>query len=116
MTKVKITRGDTAGLKVTVTNKVTGVIFNLTGYTMRLTVKKSPSQPDSEALIGPVTCTIDTPASGIGIANLSTSDTDVEGGVWWYDVQISDGTNNYTVQEPIKDFTVIDDITKINTV
>lgn len=112
MNEIKISRGDTDSYQVLVANRNTGDVFDLTGYTMRLTVKVNPNQSDDDAVMGPLTATIDTPASGIGVFTFTESGTDIVEGKYYYDVQISNGTNVHTVVPTSKSFTVLPDTTK----
>ena len=106
--KITMYRGDTNAITVAVTNE-DGTAFDLTGYTMRLTVKDKSADPDTEALIQK-TGVIADPVTGIGIINLETSDTDLDIKEFIYDVQITSTTTNYTVIKDI--FEIINDVTK----
>ena len=109
MSRISITKGDTYNFTVTVKDS-NGVIFDLTGYNMVLTVKDDISVADSAAVITSM-ATIASPTSGIGAFTLTPSDTDVTVGSYSYDIQISDGANNvYTIIK--KDiFNITDQVT-----
>ena len=104
-------RGDTNTITVTVTDSE-GSAFDLTDYTARLTVKKNANDTDSEAIIGPLTATIDSPTTGVCVFSISKDDSSVKAKTYIYDVQITSATKNYTI---IKDnFIIVDDVTRIN--
>jgi len=89
---------DTYKFSVTVKDS-SGVVFNLTGYSMFFTAKSNPLLDDVDAEISSQAVITD-PTSGKGEFTLTPDDTDVaisnEG--YDYDVQISDGADNvYTV-------------------
>ena len=108
--ELSVYRGDTASITVTIVDS-DGAAFDLTGYTTKLTVKNSADDNDAHAVIGPITATVATPASGIGIFALSITDTDVVVKEYVYDVQINDGsTDKKTVTK--RTFTVTQDVTK----
>lgn len=109
--EISVTRGDTRTITVTVTDS-DSVIFNLTGYTMKMSVKKNKDDPDSEAIFTS-TATISTPATGVGVFGLTVANTTQTPGDYWYDVQIAtaSSTSVYTVITPTK-FTIGYDITR----
>jgi len=109
--EIEIIRGDTPAFTINVTDNG-GDAFDLTSYSMRMTVKRNKADTDTNAIIGPKIATIASPTTGIGVITLSSTDTDVDPGEYLYDIQINNGSSNvYTIIGP-KKFTVIDDITK----
>ena len=64
--ELEIVRKNTRTLTVTVTDS-DGVVVNLTGYTMKLTVKRFAEDTDANAVIGPITATIAAPAAAAAI-------------------------------------------------
>jgi len=111
--EITIPRGDTRTITITVTDDSTGLVYNLTGYTMRFTVKENASDPDTLAKIGPVTCTITTPATGIGTVSLTKVQTALPSRTYVYDVQITSASDNFTVITPTS-FIITDDVTKVS--
>ena len=108
--ELSIYRGDTFSATVTVTDDE-GAIFDLTSYTMKLTVKRNSQDTDAQALIGPITATISTPATGVGIIAISAAQSAVDIGEYVYDIQINNSTTD--VKTIVKSsFTVLDDVTK----
>lgn len=108
--EISVYRGDTASITVTITDS-DDAAFDLTGYTVKLTVKNSDTDNDAHAVIGPITATVATPASGVGVFALSITNTNVVAKVYSYDVQINDGsTDKKTVTKST--FTVTQDVTK----
>ena len=113
MNTITIYRGDTLSLPVTVTND-DSTAFNLTGYVMKLTVKRQKDDADSAAVIATKTATISVPSSGIGTFSFSTTETNLAAGKYYYDVQISTPITVPTfVRTIIEDeFNVLNDITR----
>lgn len=107
--EISVYRGDTATITVTITDA--DGIFDLTGYTVKLTVKDADVDTDANAIIGPITATVSSPATGVGVFALSKTNTDVTAGKYIYDVQINDGSTDVkTVTKST--FTVVQDVTK----
>lgn len=106
--EITMYRGDTDIITVTVVDGE-GTAFDLTGYTMRFTVKNKSSDTDSLAKIGPTTATIASPLTGIGLIAISETDSDLKDKSYIYDVQITDATHNKTVAKD--NFIIIDDVT-----
>lgn len=91
----------------TVTVKSDGVILPLTGYSAKFTAKLKPT--DAQAKIGPVDGTISSPATGVISFTLTSTDTDIPAGVYYFDVQISKTEDVKTVA--YGKLTIIQDIT-----
>jgi len=109
--KIEIYRGDTHTITVTVTN-ADGTAFNLTGYTMKLTVKTNKSDPDSSALLTK-DATINSPATlGKGTIALSATDTNKVAGDYWYDVQIKNANSSDVKTILLDQFNILQDITQ----
>jgi len=89
--EISIFRADTESINCTVTDEA-GNPFDLTGYTMTLTVKKNHGDPDSSAIIQGTGTSLN-PTAGVGIIELTHIQTDVPPGKYYYDVQINDGTS-----------------------
>ena len=105
---VSIRRGDTRTLTITITD-ANGAAFDLSGYTMYLTAKKDPTDDDADAIFKK-TATIAVPASGVGSVALTSVDTAQDIGAYYYDVEITDGSNKYT---PVYDrLNILEDVTK----
>ena len=109
---LKFVRKTTPSITVTVTDN-TGTVINLTDYSMKMTVKRNAEDSDASAIIGTLTATISAPATGIGVFSLSTANTDITAGEYFYDIKVenSGGTIRYVVVGPSK-FTIIENITK----
>ena len=107
-----INRENTRTITVTVTDG-DGTVVDLTGYTMKMTVKRQAEDTDANAAIGPVTATIASPATGIGVITLTKTHTDIPARDYTYDVKIENaaGTARHTVVGPSK-FTITEDVTK----
>lgn len=105
---ISIRRGDTRTITITVTDE-NGAAFDLSGYTMLLTAKVDPTQDDNDAIFQK-TATIAAPATGIGVVELTGTDTNQNISSYYYDVQISDGSNvNTVVYDRLN---ILNDVTK----
>lgn len=89
--EIKIFRADTESVVVTVTDE-SGNPFDLTGYTITLTVKKNHGDSDADAIMQQVGSSTN-PTSGVGQVDLTYNQTDVPPGKYYYDIQINDGTS-----------------------
>ena len=107
---ISFVRSDTPTLTVTILDN-DNAAFDLTAYTARFTVKENRLDTNSDALIGPLTMTIAAPATGIATLTLTTSQTDIIGGEYWYDIEVNNGTSYHTVTGPSK-CTIVEDVTK----
>jgi len=106
---LEVYRGDSATVSITITDS-DGDAFNLTSYTLRLTVKVNARDTNDNAIIGPISGSITDAASGTATFPLTTSNTDVESGSYTYDVEIVSGASTYTVVK--SSFKIIEDVTK----
>jgi hypothetical protein len=105
-----IVRGDTKNFTVTVKDS-DGDPFDLTSYTMVMTVKTDVDQLDDDATFQS-TATITSPETGVGTFKLLPSETDVTPGKYIYDIQISDGTTNvYTIVQKTE-LIIVADVTR----
>lgn len=110
MTNLTMIRGDTEQLTIPVLDN-TGAAMDLTDYTVKFTVKKHTNDNDNEAVIGPLNCTVATPANGIALLTITSTQTNIEPGTYYYDVQINNGSTVYTVATS-GTVTISDDVTK----
>jgi len=106
MSKITIFKGDSRTITVTVTNS-DGDAFDLTSYAMVMTVKENKT--DADPGIFQSTATISTPTSGVGVFTITKTNTAQTVGDYFYDVQISDETNVFTVAFDI--FSIQQDVT-----
>lgn len=81
---------DTVTLTITFTDQ-DGAPINLTGATVFLTVKENPTDPDSEALIATSWSSHTDPTAGVTAVTLSSGQTNIPTGSYYYDFQIRDG-------------------------
>jgi len=96
--ELKIYKGDTEEITFTVKNQYTGVVKDLTGYTMKMYIKKSKLDSDSDALVE-VEATISAPTTGVGVVNLSVSNTDLPRKTYYWFVRINDTTTDVKTTE-----------------
>lgn len=99
MVDLEVTRGDTESLQATVVDAV-GVAINLTGATIRFTVRASAADPiaviakDNAGLGG---ITVPSPATGIALIALTPANTRLlTNGRWVYDVQVTEASGRVT--------------------
>lgn len=84
---IEIYRQETQVMSGTVTDS-TGTAYNITGYTIKFTVKKSPEDSDAEAIIGPIAGVIVSGAAGTYTISLTDTNTTVPFGEYYYDVWV----------------------------
>ena len=97
MQDLNLVRKTTKTLKVTFSNKSTGLPIDITGYTLYFTVKKTPSQPDSLANIFKTVTTHTNPTAGETQILLTPEDTDIPQGNYIYDLcYITNSNNRYS--------------------
>jgi hypothetical protein len=107
---LEIIKGDTKPYTITVKNS-TGTAFNLTGYTIKFSVKNHVDDTDAAAIIS-ASGVITLPATGgIFTINLTATQTNVAAGDYIYDIQIDNGS---TVVKTIAKgtFRVLPDVTR----
>ena len=85
---LEIFRRDYKTFTVTVKDSA-GVVVDLTDYTAKFTAKLKPTDTDEQAKIGPIDGTISTPATGVISFTLTSTDTNIPAGTYFFDVQIS---------------------------
>jgi hypothetical protein len=94
--ELTVYRGDTKTITVPVLDS-NGDAFNLTSYVMTMTCKSDLNLSDTDAIFQK-TATISAPATGIGVIELTSTDTNHTPGNYFYDVKIKKSTTNkYTV-------------------
>lgn len=95
MTDITINQGTTYTMAYTYT--VNGSAGNLTGATIRFTVKDAEydtSSDDSTALIKKNVTSHSDPTAGISSIDLAPVDTDVTPGKYFYDIKVEDSAGN----------------------
>jgi hypothetical protein len=111
---LKVIRGDDTTITLTFTNSA-GAAINLTGATVYFTVKDDPQYGDDKALISKDVTVHTNAAGGITSVVLSHTDTDIQPGIYFWDVQIkAAGTGNIS-SASCGDFEVVQDITRRTT-
>ena len=111
--KITAIRGDTKTLNLTFKDD-TGTPVNLTGSKVYLTVKKSVNDSDDDALIKKDVTGHTNATAGETQITLSATDTNIEEGLYVWDIQIkySDNSINSTMKG---DFEVVSDVTRRTT-
>lgn len=108
--EIKIFRRDTTAIDVGPIKDSDGVVFDVSDFTVKLTVKKTNTEsPDAQALMQVTGSVIDGPSGTVRIS-LSATNTNIPAGNYFYDVQINKTTVEvYTVA--YVDFIVLQDKT-----
>lgn len=101
-----IRRGDTVKIEVTVTDS-DGVVFDLTGYDMTFTTTGAAVIEKISDSGGGIEIT--SASGGEATITLDPADT-TELGMYKFDIQVTDGTDVYTVVTSY--FKIVDDVTK----
>src|SRR6056297_1167360 len=99
-------RGDTRKYKLLVKEKVSGNPISVNGGTLTVTFKKQKSQPDEEAALQVIVSEIvDDPADPTGEINvvLSSTDTTIDAGSYYYDFQFVSSEGEVTTILPSED-------------
>lgn len=114
--KLSILRGDNYTLNLTVKTS-TGALQDLTGYKAFFTVvaaldEATVSVVDSTALISKTIASIPAPTTGVISFALTSTDTNVATGVYFYDVQIEDAGGVVTTILPPDQITITPDVTR----
>jgi hypothetical protein len=88
MRQIAVIKGDTMPLTFTVTDS-TGTAVNLTGSTVRFTVKKKVDDPDNKAIIAKSWSSHTNAVGGITDVTLTKDDTFRQPGSYLWDFQIT---------------------------
>lgn len=86
---MRVIRGDDSDFELTFTD-VDGNAINLTDGVVFFTVKNNKNDTDAEAVITKEIDDFDTPLTGVCVLTLTSSDTDVTAGDYWFDIQFKD--------------------------
>lgn len=92
-TQLSVYRGDDKDWNLTFKNS-NGVAINLTGSKIFFTVKKNRSDADSVALIKKDVASHVDAVGGLSKISLTHSDTAVDVGIYFFDIQLVDGAGN----------------------
>src|SRR5690606_29418699 len=110
METIRIIRGDTIRLLLNFID-FEGDVYDLTDGIVFFTVKERLSDDDDDALILKNIDTFTEPESGEMILELSSMDTEIEIGKYWYDIQLKDSAGRIVSSEKGR-FVVIADVTR----
>ncbi len=108
-TDIKVYRGDDVTFVVTITDSA-GDAVDITDGTLWFTVKKNKSDTDTDASIQKEVTSHTTPGSGITAITLSDSDTDLDAGQYFYDIQFVNSTGDVTTYG-VGNFIILQDVT-----
>jgi len=87
MANLEIYRRDDETYTLTFTNS-NGTAYDLTDCTVFMTVKRSQEDSDDEAVISKTVTSHTDPTSGITTIALTPTDTDIEEGRYYFDIQL----------------------------
>ena len=103
-------RGDSYNLDFTITDSSTGLPVSLNGATLKMTVTTIENPPDNTTKLFDVDGVVDAdPTTGIVSFKPTVSNTAAIGN-YWYDIQLTSGTDVRTVQKAA--FNIAQDNTK----
>lgn len=116
---ITIWRGDSYERRL-VFKTSAGVPINITGGTIRFTIKENEDDATADAILEKKIIAHTTPAGGISQLTLTPDDTDIEPGDYYFDFQYKDSANKVTtlldpdnapyVLRVVQDITLTDDI------
>jgi len=93
MSKITVIRGDDVTLNATFKDE-NGTAINITGYTVFFTVKSDlTATTDTGALISKTVTGHSSPTTGQTTVSLTSTDTNLAEGNYYYDFQTKDGSN-----------------------
>ena len=95
MADLFVFRGDSKSYNLTFKDS-DGVAIDITGYTIKFTVKENKDDTQANAIIKKVVTTHSDPTNGITAVTLSTSDTDLTVKDYYYDFEMEDASGNIT--------------------
>jgi hypothetical protein len=93
MTALSINRKNTKAYNLTITEN--DEVKDITGYTVKFTVKKNTNDLDNDdvgAIISKTVTTHTDPSQGLTLISLTTSDTNVNPSTYFYDIKLRDPT------------------------
>ena len=106
---MSIVRGDTKAYKLVFRNQA-GDVVDITNYKVMFTLKADSGDTDANAKISK-TMTVTSGASGEATLTLTSSDTNIDAGIYVYDIQLV--TASGSVHTPVTGtVTIQDDVTK----
>lgn len=110
MTEITRYRGDTNPDDVLILQP-SGAVADLTGYTAVMTINKRENPADNTDRLYQINATFPLPSSGIARFSPSTMQADQVPGVYYFDIQLTDGTG--VVRTAVKGkYVYVQDITK----
>ncbi len=95
MTDISIYRGDSKTYNINFKDS-DGVAIDITGYTIRFTVKENKTDAQGDAIIAKEITSHSDPTNGVTSVSLSTSDTDLTVKDYVYDFEMEDTSGNIT--------------------
>jgi hypothetical protein len=87
MTSLTVKRKNTESYNLTITEN--GVVKNINGYSVKLTVKNSTNDLDDDDVNAIISKSVDATSSvGLVVISLTTSDTTINPGTYMYDIKL----------------------------
>lgn len=102
-------RGDTNTIGLTITSN--SIAYDITGSTIWFTLKKNKNDADSQASLQKEVTSHTNPSGGITAITLSATDTNIQPGKYFYDIQMkTSGGEIYTLASGTVE--VLEDVTR----
>ena len=96
-TTLYVSRGDSFIVRCTVKSYSTAAAVNIAGFTPWLTVKRNPADDDVDALFQIKGTLVSSGTTGICTFAITSAETTTIPGTYYYDIELTDGTNVKTV-------------------
>ncbi len=110
--ELEIYRGDSYPLELTIKDKATKTVIDLTGYSFLMTVDTLQDPPDDSTKVFEITGVLDVdPTTGKVVFTPTALQTAIDPETYFYDVQMIDSSSN--IRTIVKDkLKILQDITK----
>jgi len=90
--ELNLTRKSTKTYQITFTEN--NVAIDITGWTVYLTIKSSMEDLDANAKLAKAVTSFTNATSGIALIELTSDDTDITAGNYWYSIDYKDDSDN----------------------
>ena len=105
MTSLSVNRKNTKSYNLTITEN--SVVKNINGYTVKFTVKRNTNDLDNDDVDAIIAKTVDaTSEVGITTISLTTSDTNINPGTYFYDIKLKNPSGTWVKSSKVDKFIV----------
>lgn len=105
MTVLSVNRKNTQTYNLTITED--SVAKNINGYTVKFTVKKNTNDLDNDDIGAIISKTVEaTSEVGIATVTLTSTDTDINPGTYFYDIKLKNPTGTWVKSSNVDKFIV----------